>query len=460
MILHPDLISESTSYTSTNLFYYLNILDKGLQLAFNSCNPSNLVKSQIKRDGNILYIKKYTLSLENKKVFICGAGKATLDIAKALIPILGSNYIKGIINIPTGMNESKEQIPNTDIIEAGHPIPNNKTFEGAQKQIDLLKSLSTNDIVFVIISGGASSLLELPDPNISQVDIVQTYKQLLVSGLPIDKINIIRKYLSTIKGGKLLQKTKAQIYSLLLSDVPGNDLSSIGSGPTIPDPNLQEKFQKIITNNPLEQTLPIAVRQFIFHSNKDQQQLTQNISVTSHKVVNILLGSNENFLESLTHQFSDNNINTTICSSIFSGEAKNLGQFLHQYTLFPYTSVPKCLIYGGESVVTIKNKHKTSSSRGGRNQELILSFIIKYLQSKSLMNIIILSLGTDGIDGMSNNAGAIFCSELIRNTDLALNDLSQMLSYHNSAQCLPLKYYIKTGQTGNNLGDILVLLTY
>ena len=460
LILHPDLFSESNSDSSINLFFYLKTLDTSLEKAFNACKPSSLVKNQIKRTNDTLFIKEHKILLEHKNVFICGAGKATHDIVKTLIPILGSNYKKGIINIPKGTNNLKENLPHTEIIQAGHPIPDTDTFEGTRKQIRLLNSLSKDDIVFVVISGGASALLELPDLSITQDDLTKTYKQLLVSGLPINKINTLRKYLSLVKGGKLLEQTRAQVYGLLLSDVPGDDLSAIGSGPTISEQDLEKKCQKILKNNPLQSSLPIAVKEFIFSPTKNPQSSLQIDTSSLQNAVNILLGSNWNFIETLVQHLSDNKIDTTACSRIFSGEAQQIGSFLHQYSLFPYTAIPKCLVFGGESVVTIINQEQVTNSRGGRNQELVLSFIINFIQKKSLMDVVVLSIGTDGIDGLSDNAGAIFCSELVKNKELALPNLTKKLSNHDSAQSLPLEYYIKIGQTGTNVGDILVFLTY
>lgn len=441
--------------------FYIQVVNEALDQGIQSIQPKNIVKNTIHRTNDFLFISDNQISIVNKRLYIAGAGKATFDIAKYLIPILGHNYVSGIINIPKTYYDQNPDLPDTIIEKTSHPVPDTATFSSSQKQLDFLGSLTENDIVFVIISGGASSLFEVHTKHLTDNDVIETYKQLLVSGLPIHEINTVRKHLSQVKGGKLLTKTKAQIIALLLSDVPGNDISAIGSGPTVEDSATFQDCINILLKRNLLDSIPITVKEFI-ETGVATEQKNENSFVHSHNnAQNFLLSSNMTILQTMKEVIQTNGIPIEICSSSFTGEAINIGEFLIKYLQFPYTGVPICLLFGGESVVTINPADLKDDSEGGRNQELILSSLFHYLNLQALDKFLLASIGTDGIDGKSENSGAWYASEtIIQQNNIDRPVIKKFLKDHNSSNCLPPSFYIKTGPTGSNVGDIIVLLRY
>ena len=461
MIIHSSFFSQlDYEQLETDISFFIKVINESLEQGLLSIKPENVLKKHVKRINDTIFINEVPISILKKQVYIIGAGKATFDLIKALIPIIGDNYNSGIINIPKVQSNFEEALPNTTIVKAGHPIPDKDTFHGSQLQLDLLNSLSEKDIVFVVITGGASSLFEVPEISLSHKDVIEMYKKLLVSGIPIQKINILRKHLSQIKGGKLAKKTKAQIIGLLISDVPSDNIASIGSGPTVKDHTTFQDCLKILQESHLLDRIPVTIKKYILdnlHSDEDESLKTNN---PIHEPHNFLLCSNKNILETMQNILVKNEVNTTICSSTFSGEAQEIGSFLVDYVQFPYIGIPYCLLYGGESIVSIKSNELIAESQGGRNQELILSFICDYVERHSTSNVIVVSLGTDGIDGNSTNAGAFFSSEIHKRYLSEFDSLKYNLRIHNSSNSLPSDCYIKTGPTGTNVGDILLLFCY
>lgn len=457
LFIPPSFLQQFSTIDHETKFY-IDLINKALYNGFSKINLENIVKEQIKVENGNLYIQNTNFPIQNKNVFIFGGGKGTYTITKELISILGANYTSGWINVPKNQ-PIVDNLSKTIIFKTGHPIPDTQTFDATKVQIDQLLSLTENDIAIIIITGGASALFELPVPDIPLDSIITTYQYLVTSGLTIQEINTIRKHLSQIKGGKLPFITKAQIIALIISDVPDNDLSSIGSGPTIEDHSTFAECLYYIQKSNLSTMLPQEVYQYLEKNSLYEKLETFKKFPFPMKVSNFLLCSNSNILNELYNQFSSY-IETSICSNAFKGEANTIGSFLAKFISFPYTSVPKCLLYGGESVVTIDKNTFKSDTAGGRNQELIVSFINYCLKEKLPHQVFILSLGTDGIDGNSLHAGAFFCNVNSNTYQYDLEKLIIDLINHNSGNALPFYNYITTGSTGTNVGDIIILLCY
>ncbi len=460
LFIHLPFLSSNQKSIDTSTKKYIEIINDAFSKGFLSIKAENFVKKSVSLQNTNLIINNHIIPLNGKNIFIIGGGKATFEIVETLIPILGDYYTSGIINIPKTQFKKDVFLPKTTIIKAGHPYPDEGTFLGTTKQLGLLASLTENDIVLVIITGGASSLLELPESSLSSEDIIEMYKQLVVSGLPIHDINIVRKHLSQIKGGKLLFKTTAQLISLLISDVPGNDLSTIGSGPTVADSSSFQECLDIVQKSTIAESIPHTIKDFIASQAQNEQKGLSGNQFASMKPLNILLSSNETILKTLQENIHAFGIPVEICSTAFAGEAGEIGKFLVDYSNFPYTGVPMCLLFGGESVVTISNKKFNSNNQGGRNQELVLQYIYYYLKNEVIHNILVLSIGTDGIDGNSTNSGAYFSNNVQLKDELNIHTIKKHLDNHTSANALPSHYYIKIGPTGTNVGDIILLLKY
>ena len=460
MFIDTSFLNQGNFHSNNTISHYLHSINNALEKGLDSISPDKVVVNNIFVKNDNLIINKNTISIRNKNLYIIGAGKATYNIAKSLIPLLGIRYKTGIINIPKVQGNEQITLPNTFIHLTGHPIPDEDTFNASLEQIKLLESLTEDDIVFVIITGGASALFEVPETDLNKNDVIETYKQLLVSGLPIQKINIIRKHLSQVKGGKLINKTKAQIIGLLISDIPGDDIGSIGSGPTVPVYSSVQKCLTILKESGLYQTLPKNVVNYLSIKEQSFKTYPSQENIQKLSPLNFLLSSNSTILKTIQEYFLSFDLSTDICTTAFSGDSQEIANFLSRYILFPYVGIPKCLIFGGESTVQIGENINLTDSQGGRNQELVLSFMLNYLNNRFFSNVILVSIGTDGIDGHSSNAGAIFISEIHKNKITEIEHLQQQLKVHNSAQCLPLECYIKTGPTGSNVGDVIILLIY
>ena len=454
----PPSFSQQFPTIDNETKFYIDLINEALYNGFSKINLENTVKEQIKLKNENLYIQNMIFSIRKKNIYILGGGKGTYAVTKELISILGASYTSGCINIPKNQI-SVDKLNKTIIFKSGHPVPDLETFQGTKVQIDLLSSLTEDDIAIIIISGGASALFELPIPGLSFDSIITTYRILVTSGLTIQEINSIRKHLSQIKGGRLPLLTKAHIIALLVSDVPGDDISAIGSGPTVEDHSSFADCLHYIKRSHIAGILPHDVYQYLETNLFNEKLETIRKFPFSKKIDNFLLCSNTHILNELFNQFSPY-IDTSICSNAFKGEANIIGSYLGKYISFPYTSVPKCLLYGGESVVTIDKNTMTYDQSGGRNQELVLSFMNYCLSQKITYQVFILALGTDGIDGNSAHAGAFFCNTDVDANHFNLEKLEIDLSHHNSGKAFPLDNYINTGPTGTNVGDIIILIRF
>lgn len=443
------------------ILYYLEIITEAIDAGFSELDPKNLLKSFFRRINNNLIIKNRTLNLDLfNGIYIIGAGKFSFQIATEIKKLLGKYFSKGIINTIANNNINITESGNIDIFYGGHPFPNQKTIEGTNKQLELLQSLIENDLVFVVITGGASSLFEKQVEGISLQDLVITYKLLVNSGLSISKINTIRKQISLVKGGGLNKFTKARIIGLYVSDVPGDNISDIGSGPSVRNTsNIEDCYNYLLESNLIDK-LPDSVKKIINNKQKSAN-LRKNIEKTKENIENYLLGSNYSFLKAIQDVFNKYNIQNSICSTKFSGEAKEIGKYIFNYSNYPYTSLPYCLMWGGESTVIISSSSEKIGI-GGRNQEVILSFFIETLEKfdKIHQNFIFISFGTDGKDGNSENAGGYLINQLSYSSSVSIEQLKKGLADHNSANTLPKENIIRTGLTDTNVSDIILLMIY
>jgi hydroxypyruvate reductase/glycerate 2-kinase len=296
----------------------------------------------------------------------------------------------------------------------------------------------------------------VPTDGISLYDIISTYNIIVKSNLNIKQINAIRKHLSIVKGGKFPTYTKAKVIGLYISDVPGNNLTDIGSGPTVEDSSTFKDCYLYLNESGLFYELPHSVQEIIIHGLLGEIEETSKTLCTNVSC-NVLLGSNKEILKSLQDYLSKI-IRTTVCTHEFIGNCGDISNFLYKYSSFPYFSIPQCFIWGGESTVDISKKMKIGT--GGRNQELILHYLIDSIEKGLFANVILVSIGTDGIDGNSPNMGAYFDSDILKKRFFNLDFLKDGLFRHDSANTLPKELILTTGPTFSNVGDIILLLQY
>ncbi len=415
----------------------LRIVEKGIK----SVLPEEVIQKNLNILGNILRVKDKEFDLDKfKRIFVVGFGKASGRMAQKINEIFKQRIKKGFVN-------STEDFATGNIIinKAGHPLPDQKGMEGANKILSIKPQ--KDDLVLCLISGGGSTMFPCPVEGISLEDLINTNKLLLLAGANIYEINSIRKHLSKVKGGKLAARFfPATVISLILSDVLGDDLSVIASGPTAPDSSTFKDAVSTLEKYQLVDKVPKVVLNYLKGGMEGKYAETiKNKDKVFNKVYNFIVANNSTALENMAKKAKNYGLKTYIIDREISGEAKEVAKFISQKIL--ESSKRSALIFGGEPTVTVKGKGK-----GGRNQELMLS-MIEYLNGK---NITVASVNTDGID-FSEVAGAIIDgTSFKRATELKLN-IKEYLKNNDSFHFFEkLKDHIITGYTGTNVGDIII----
>ena len=393
----------------------------------------------------VLPDKAVELALKGKsltgKVFLVAIGKAAWRMARAAVDTLG-NAISGGVVI-TKYHHSLGDIEGLSVFEAGHPVPDENTIKATAFALEEIKKASP-DIVLFLVSGGGSALFEKPVDGVSLEDLAETNEILLKSGASIVEINTVRKHLSTVKGGRFAQFLKpSRIISLVLSDVLGDRLDSIASGPAYPDNSTSEEALEIVEKYGLK------LRPELIEVLKKE---------TPNKLDNVdtqIIGSVGRVCETASMYALEKGYNPVILTTTLDCEAWSAGAFLAAMAreeVFdrPFKK-PCAIILGGETVVHIKGDGK-----GGRNQELALSFAVA---AKGLENVALLAVGTDGTDGPTDAAGGLVdghtCEKILWKGERPELLLERNDSYHALEICGDL---IKTGPTGTNVNDLIVLL--
>lgn len=387
-------------------------------------------------------LKKWNLS-EYKNIYLIAAGKASYKMAKAVYGLLGNKIKKGII---VSNEKFSHKIPKIECLKSTHPIPSIAGVKCAKKIIDFAKKINEKDLVIFLLSGGASAMLPLPVSEIMLKDKISVTKLLLKSEAAISEINTVRKHLSQIKGGRLAELLyPAKIICLALSDVIGNDPSIIASGPISPDETTFLDALKVIKKYKLENKISLRVKKYLIKALKNSDLETPKKNDPCFKKIEYrIIGSHETLLRASERAARKYKFKTRIIKKFVTGEAKKIGQ----------TLVQKCknglLIAVGETTVNVKG-----NGYGGRNQELVLG-ALKRLKE----NQVILAVGTDGVDGITPRkvAGAL-ADQFIAKKYPKLN-IEQYLKNNNSYKFfLKTKTLIVTENTGNNLGDLIMILS-
>ncbi|MFO8164653.1 MAG: glycerate kinase [Desulfatiglandales bacterium] len=419
-------------------------------------DPEKAVQTYVRRQGNQLFVGNCSYELSRyKNIFLIGAGKGTAPMAKALEDILGSYLNNGWIIVKYGYGMPLKK---TDVMEAGHPIPDKEGLKATKKLLGELQRCTEEDLVICAFSGGGSALLPAPISPFTLDQKQECTHLLLECGATIDEINAIRKHLSRSKGGQLAKEAyPATMISLLLSDVVGDRLDVIASGPTAPDKSTYEDCIGVVEKYDLVDRLPEGVMK---HFKKGiaggVPETPKEGDPLFSKVQNVIVGNNRKSLLSAKERAISLGYNTIVLSSQIEGEAREvaqvfaaIGKEILQANL-PIPS-PACVIAGGETTVTIQGKGK-----GGRNQELALGCAIAI---DGLEGISLLSAGTDGTDGPTDAAGAIVdgtTCKRARQTNLNPQDF--LLANNSYTFFDSLGDLLKTGPTRTNVMDIICMV--
>jgi len=408
--------------------------------ALESSLPKNFMHKYCALAGDILTVQDTTYDLSKyKNLYIFGSGKAAYTMAKEVERILGDKIYKGLVVSPYDEGE----LQSIEVVLGSHPIPSQMSIDAAMAMSEMMSECDVDDLYIYLLSGGSSSLMELPMRPISLNDLQETTSLMLRNNLDIHEVNCVRKHLSRVKGGRLAQMSKARGIVLVVSDIIDDDLYSIGSAPLYADTSTFIEAKEILEAKNIFQDLPISVQTVL------QKGLDAEIEETPFKplerVRHIIIASNAKALEEATLSAKSKGLSVRKIIEPMQGE---VGAMVNKMFKTLHACEEECIIFGGECTVELRGK-----GQGGRNQHAVL-LALKKIQDQAL-NITFLSAGTDGIDGNSDAAGAVVSGYSYKSGLNIGAYLSNFDSYNYLKQSNSL---IMTGPSGTNVIDIAILI--
>jgi hydroxypyruvate reductase len=384
-----------------------------------------------------------------ERIFVVGAGKAGGRMARAAEKVLGRRIFAGYVSVKDGDAARTRRI---ELRSCGHPVPDERGVEGARRIAELCEAAGERDLVICLLSGGASALTPYPPPGIALAEKQETTKLLLACGADIHELNAVRKHLSLFKGGRLAKMAApARVLTLILSDVVGDDLDTIGSGPTAPDLTTFADALAVLDKYGLRGRVPANVRK---HLERGEEETPKPGDEVFRRVENAIVGSNQKSLEAAARQAKQSGYRTLILASTIEGETRDVAR-MHAAIARQIAEHgqpvrrPACIVSGGETTVTIRG-----AGKGGRNQEFALA---ASLDIAGLDRVLVMSVGTDGTDGPTDAAGAWVDGDTARaerrESAIAAMESNDSYSFFESNGGL-----VKTGSTGTNVMDLHLVL--
>lgn len=375
-------------------------------------------------------------------------------MARASEDILHDRICDGVVIVKKNPGYSPRKIR---IIEAGHPLPDARSIRGAEQLTRLARSANDDDLVIYLISGGGSALCTLPRDGIALADLQQTTVHLMDCGASIKEINAVRKHLSQTKGGQLARLTNpATLVSFIISDVVGDPLDVIASGPTAPDPTTFRDAQMVLEKYQLKDRIPATIREYLRQGLEGRQPETPKEGDQAFcKTSNLIIANNLTAIRSIAERAAQKGYTPLILSSMIQGDTRHVAQVFANITreliAQPGTRKPLCIITGGEMTVRV-----SGSGKGGRNTDFCLA-LARLIQD--LDNIVVLSAGTDGIDGLTDASGAIVDSTTATHAAAQGLDMEHALRENDSYPLLKkLGQLLVTGETETNVMDIQLVM--
>ena len=428
-----------------------------MNAALAAADPTRIIRKNLKLTGSILYVGKLHYPLEDyRRIFVIGGGKASGYMAEEIEKLLGNRITRGLVIIPDYLRLT----PRTRRIRyhpATHPIPTRKGVEGVLAMLRLVDDISRDDLVIVLVSGGGSALMPLPVEGMNLNDEAKVTSLLLKSGASIEEINTVRKHLSQVKGGRLAERLyPATVLTLIISDVAGDKIDAIASGPTTPDPTTYRDVELVLRKYDLWFQIPENARRIITRGLSGSiPETPKQKDKVFRRVQNVIVGNNRASCLAAASAMTKAGYRTQVLSIQITGEAREAGRIFGSIVKdirensLPFAP-PAALIAGGETTVTVRGKGK-----GGRNQELALAAAVKI---SGLGGVVVGSFATDGIEGRTNAAGALADGSTITRSLKLRMDPDKCLRNNDSFQYFSkLKDLVITGPTGTNVNDIAVL---
>jgi hydroxypyruvate reductase/glycerate 2-kinase len=410
-------------------------------------------------EGQISHILSTYKSGGFKKLLLISFGKAAFLMAKAALDRASALITRGIVITKYGHAIDSHLHAHVEVCEAGHPIPDGNGLAATGQAMEMLKEADGMTLVVCLISGGGSALLVAPKGEMSLSDKQEITELLLKTGASIDELNTVRKHISDIKGGRLAELAyPARVISLILSDVIGDKLDVIASGPTSPDSTTYRMALDVVEKYQLAKRLPKTVMDVLDGGVEGRVADTpKEGNPIFERVENIIVGSNLKAAQAAAMKAEELDFETTILSTDLEGEARGVARWLANKAMDAQKSLEGkeakkiCLISGGETTVTVRGHGK-----GGRNTELALAFA---LEIEGIQGITLLSAGTDGTDGPTDAAGAIVNGETIQKARSLSLDPAVYLKNNDSYNFLSkIGELLITGPTGTNVMDLQIIL--
>jgi hydroxypyruvate reductase len=383
-----------------------------------------------------------------RRVFVFGLGKASIPMTRAISSLIHLTDALVITKHADTSDSLRANLETVTVIEGGHPIPNIYSLEAGQAALEFVAPLTADDLLICLISGGGSALMTSPQPGVTLDDMQSLTRSLLACGAWIDEINTLRRHLDRVKGGGLATATQARVLSLVLSDVVGNPLEAIASGPTSPDPTTQADAIQVLRKYKLTGSVPSAILRAL----EDAPETPKTGDALFARVENIIVGSNALAAQAALNQAKAEGFSIDFLGDDWQGEARETAVLLCE-RLKQNSAVQAgalCLVAGGETTVTLRGEGK-----GGRNQELALAAVSELA---GLENIMLITLATDGEDGPTDAAGAVVTGQTQQRARSMGLDAAQYLSGNDSHPFFSsLNDALKIGSTGTNVNDLTFL---
>jgi len=413
-------------------------------------DPATLVQKAISIDENAVTVHdaRYELNASGR-IVVLGVGKSAVGMARGVEASLGSHLSEGLVVTKRGLGGEQDALQHTTVRESSHPVPDKSSVESGEELLRRAEALSEHDLAIVVISGGGSALIEAPIDGISLDDFKTTTSLLLKTGADISTLNAVRRRLSRIKAGGLARAiAPAKVINLILSDVLGNPLHVIASGPTVaPDVNDREWIERLRSQD-VWQSFPDPVREVLEKDTVDEP--------ITNVLANVVIGDAFAAATAAVDAAGQHGYKPFLLGAAFTGEAREFACFwasLALSTVRGHSSIerPACLIGAGETTVTVRG-----DGIGGRNTEMAVAAA---LEIEGMDDVAIASLATDGDDGVSDATGGVVVGDSVSRLRDAGFDPVKLLAENDTRTFLDaVGGLIVTGQTGINVNDLYLAL--
>lgn len=429
-----------------------------LGAALATVEPGEAVRRALRREGDRLIVAGRSYNLAHfRRVWIVGAGKASAPMAAAVEEVLGDRVNGGHVLVKYGYTAPTARVT---LHEAGHPVPDEAGLAGSRAIVELLRGTREDDLVIGVFSGGGSALMTLPVDGVTLADMQALTEALLRSGAPIGTLNTVRKHLSQVKGGQLARHASpATLLTLIVSDVVGNPLDVIASGPTVPDPTAAADARAALEQFGVWAQAPASIRRHL-----DALMAGQGADTPKpgdpifERVQNVIIADNAHAAEAARDRAEALGLHAAIATTFLEGEARevavalaSIGKEIAAHNR-PVTR-PACVLFGGETTVTVRG-----AGKGGRNQELALAAALALAGTR---DILLASLATDGSDGPTDAAGGLVDGRTVEQAAAQGRSARAALDHNDAYPLLAATGdLLVTGPTNTNVNDLIALFVW